>query len=88
MEHRTVEIYSCEHCGREFLSREECESHEKTHIESFDVASPKEVAEKLMYLKDIAYGYRFGNEVLGMPLQSFYNLMDKAAKFVLEEREK
>lgn len=80
MNRRQVDIFTCEHCGREFYSWEECEEHEKTHIETFDDATEKEVAERLELLKDVAYGYRFGNEVLGMPIQSFYNLMDKAAK--------
>lgn len=83
MNKTTVTIYTCEHCGKEFHDREECREHETTHIESFDEANMVEIADRLNLLADNAYNYRIGNQVLGMPIESFKNLMRNAADWVL-----
>ena len=31
MNHRSIDIYACEHCGKEFYSEAECREHEETH---------------------------------------------------------
>lgn len=83
MNKMTVTIYTCEHCGKEFHNYEECREHEATHIESFNEADTSEIADRLNLLADNAYNYRIGNQVLGMPIESFKNLMHKAAELVL-----
>lgn len=78
--------YECEYCGLEFDNEADCEEHEKTHIEDYSLVSNKEIAEKLNYLDAVAYSYRFGNEVMGMPIESFENLMNEAARRLRDEK--
>lgn len=73
------EIYTCEFCGKEFTSPEECEEHEKSHENDYSETSNETIAEDLEYLSETAYGYRWGNLVMGMPLKSFERLMAEAA---------
>lgn len=49
-------------------------------IEDADLS---DIADRLNSLADYAYSYRIGNQVLGMPIETFKNLMHKAANLVL-----
>lgn len=83
MNKTTVTIYTCEYCGKEFHREEDCRDHEETHIEYFDNADLSDIADRLNSLADYAYSYRISNQVLGMPIETFKNLMHKAANLVL-----
>lgn len=72
--------YECEFCGKSFDTEEECEKHEKTHIEDYSESSNKNIAKELDRLSLIAYDYRIGYSVIGMPIANFEYLMDEAAK--------
>lgn len=74
-----VVTYSCEYCGKEFYSEEECEEHEKTHIIDYKDKSNEEIAELLSDLSDMAYDYHIGGQTMGMPIRNFKSLMDTAA---------
>lgn len=76
---RTVEKYQCEYCGKEFDTEEECHACEESHIIDYSTWDNAELAKELKYLSRIANGYRFGNEVMGMPLRNFKCLLDTAA---------
>lgn len=80
MNHRSIDIYTCEHCGLEFHSEAECREHEETHTVNFDNATPEELAKELDALGDYAYCYRIGDGVMGMTVKSYSNLMSAAAK--------
>lgn len=82
MNHRSIDIYACEHCGKEFYSEAECREHEETHTLNFENATPKELAEELETLGDYAYSYRIGDSVMGMTVKSYSNLMSAAAKWL------
>ena len=41
MNHRSIDIYACEHCGKEFYSEAECREHEETHTLNFENATPE-----------------------------------------------
>lgn len=79
MNHRNIDIYTCEHCGQEFYSEAECREHEETHTLNFENATPEELAEELDTLGDYAYSYRIGDSVMGMTVKSYSNLMSAAA---------
>lgn len=76
--------YECEFCGKSFDTEEECEEHEKSHEIDYSEVSNAEIIEELNYLREFVYYYRIGNKVMGMPINSFKNLMDEAAKRVRE----
>ena len=76
--------YECEFCGESFDTEEECERHEKTHTKNYFFVSNKEIANELGALGAVAYSYRFGNKVMGMPIGSFENLMGEAEKRLRE----
>lgn len=78
--------YECEFCRKSFDTEEECEEHEKSHIRDYSEASNAEIIEELNYLDSVAYSYRFGNKVMGMPIESFENLMDEAARRLSDEK--
>lgn len=80
MNHRNIDIYTCEHCGREFYSEAECREHEETHTLNFENATPEELAEELDTLGDYAYCYRIGDSVMGMTVKAYSNLMSAAAR--------
>lgn len=73
-------MYECKYCGKEYSNYDECERHEKSHVLIFDNTNTKEIAQKLRELGESAYGYHIGNMVMGMPVRSFENLMDEAAR--------
>lgn len=79
MESHQITIYTCEYCRREFESRSDCEAHEKTHFLEYNNATNAELADALEYVATICSHYRCGNKVLGMPIESFHNLMHKSA---------
>lgn len=78
--------YECEFCGKSFDTEEECEEHEKSHERDYSEVSNAEITEELNYLREFAYYYRIGNKVMGMPIDSFKNLMDEAAKRLRDEK--
>ena len=80
-------VFACEYCGLEFDNEADCEEHEKTHIEDYSESSNEDVTKELDRLSLIAYGYRIGNSVMGMPITEFENLMDEAAKRVREVKD-
>lgn len=82
MNHRSIDIYACEHCGKEFYSETECREHEESHTLNFENATPEELAEELETLGDYAYSYRIGDSVMGMTAKSYSNLMSAAAKWL------
>lgn len=53
------------------------------HISNLEVYDTPVGLNRLNLLADNAYNYRIGNQVLGMPIESFKNLMRKAAEWVL-----
>lgn len=77
-------VFTCEYCGLEFDNEADCEEHEETHIEDYSELSNKDIAKKLDCLSLIAYNYRIGDSVMGMPITNFEHLMDEAAKRVRE----
>ena len=77
-------VFTCEYCGLEFDNEADCEEHEKTHIEDYSESSNKDIAKELDRLSLIAYDYRIGYSVMGMPITNFEHLMDEAAKRVRE----
>lgn len=80
MEHRTIEIYICEFCGKEFNDREGCYEHERTHIETFTDFSDAELTARLEAIADNAHHYRIGKTVLGMPIETFENLLKETIR--------
>ncbi len=79
MNKREICIYTCEFCGKEFTSLEECEEHEKSHENDYSEASDEVIAEDLEHLSETAYRHSWGNSVMGMSLKSFERLMAEAA---------
>lgn len=77
-------VFTCEYCGLEFDNESDCEEHEETHIEDYSELSNKDIAKELDRLSLIAYDYRIGYSVMGMPITNFEHLMDEAAKRVRE----
>lgn len=77
-------VFTCEYCGLEFDNESDCEEHEETHIEDYSELSNKDIAKELERLSLIAYDYRIGHSVMGMPITNFEHLMDEAAKRVRE----
>ena len=77
--------YECEFCGKSFDTEEECEEHEKTHIEDYSKKSNKEISDKLFHLYSFVGNYRIWNTVLGMPIDSFSSLMREAARRLMDE---
>lgn len=73
-------IFTCEFCGREFDNAFECELCEESHIESYECYSNEELIGVIDNLGEKAYGYRIGNDVMGMHVSSFENLMIEVAK--------
>lgn len=69
---------------KSFDTEEECYEHEETQIEDYSESSNKDIAKKLDCLSLIAYNYRIGHSVMGMPITNFEHLMDAAAKRVRE----
>ena len=78
--------YECEFCGESFDTEEECKKHEKSHVRDYSEVSNAEIADTLNYLREFAYYYRIGNKVMGMPINSFENLMDEAARRLSDEK--
>lgn len=78
--------YECEFCGKSFDTEEECEEHEKSHEIDYSEVSNAEIIEELNYLREFAYYYRIGNKVMGMPINSFKNLMDEVARRLSDEK--
>lgn len=72
--------YTCEYCYREFNTITECEMHERSHMHNYEDDKTEKIIEELRCLSRAAYGYRIGNEVMGMPISNFESLMDEAAK--------
>ena len=72
--------YECEFCGKSFDTKEECEEHEETHIKDYSESPNGEIADELDYLREFASDYRICNKVMGMPIDSFKNLMREAAE--------
>lgn len=72
--------YRCEYCDKEFMTVNECERHEFTHIHSYTCATTERIAEELRNLSLAADGYRIGNTVMGIPIPNFKSLMKEAAK--------
>lgn len=79
--------YVCEHCGKKFDDRDECIEHEKKHIETFEDASNYKLASALEGIASRAEGYRFGETVLGIPLETFENALNEAAKRLVKGNE-
>ena len=46
MNHRNIDIYTCEHCGQEFYSEAECREHEETHTLNFENLHGREERER------------------------------------------
>ena len=72
--------YECEFCEQSFDTKEECDEHEKTHIRNYEEANNEEIADLLEQLSAAAYGYRFGETVMGIPRRNFENALSEAAK--------
>ena len=81
-----LETYVCQYCGKKFLGMTECEEHEATHIKSYKNASVSEIIKDLKNIRDSAYGYRIGNETMGIHTESFKSLMDTAVRKLYEMR--
>lgn len=78
-------MFFCEYCGRKFDNEADCEEHEETHIEDFSRKSNKEISDRLFLLYSFGGNYHIGNTVLGMPINSFENLMREAARRLADE---
>ena len=78
------ETYECEFCGLAFGTEAECECHEKTHLCDYKHMSNKMIADALYNLSKCAYIYRMGSTVMGVPISNFQNLLDEAAKRLME----
>lgn len=50
MNHRNIDIYTCEHCGREFYSEAECREHEETHTLNLRMRRPRSLPRNLTRL--------------------------------------
>lgn len=55
-------------------------------MRNYSEVSNAEIIEELNYLREFAYYYRFGNKVMGMPIDSFKNLMDEVARRLRDEK--
>lgn len=75
-----VETYVCQYCGEEFPNIAKCEEHETTHIKRYENASVSEVIKALKNIEDSVYAHRIGNEIMGIPIQSFISLIDAAVE--------
>lgn len=82
------EVFVCEHCGKEFDSERECREHEESHIETYTYTTNEEIADQLDHFADWARNYRSGNEVLGIHIESFQNLMRETAKRLRDAEDK
>ena len=72
--------YDCEFCELSFETEEECNEHEKTHFRDYQEADNNEIADLLDQLSESAYGYRFGDTVMGIPRRNFESALSEAAK--------
>lgn len=77
--------YECGFCGELFDTEEECKVHEKSHVRDYLKVSNAEIAEELNYLREFAYDFRICDKVMGMPIDSFKNLMREAARRLNEK---
>ena len=84
---RKTTVYTCEFCGKEFDNTYECGLCEDSHVESYESSSNEELIEMIDYLGRSAYGYRINNSVMGMHINSFYNLMREVVKRLKEVEE-
>ena len=73
-------IYYCDYCGKEFGCEADCLEHEKAHVAYYSHFSNKELSNVLENLSNHACEFHMFGEVAGMPLHSFENLMNEAAK--------
>lgn len=81
-------VYTCEFCGKEFDNAYECGLCEESHVESYESSSNEELIEIIHSLGERAYDYRIGSSVMGMHINSFYNLMREVVKRLKEVEEK
>ena len=65
----------------------DCKEHEEIHNEDFSKKSNREISDRLFYLYSFGYKYRFGNKVMGMPINSFESLMYEAAQRLREVKD-
>lgn len=84
---RKVTVYTCEFCGKEFDNAYECGLCEESHVESYESSSNEELIEIIHSLGERAYDYRIGSSVMGMHINSFYNLMREVVKRLKEVEE-
>lgn len=84
---RKVTVYTCEFCGKEYDSACDCQLCEESHIESYERSSNKELIEMIHFLGERAYDHRIGSSVMGIHINSFYNLMREVAKRLKELEE-
>lgn len=80
-------VYTCEFCGKEFDNAYECGLCEESHVESYESSSNEELIEIIHSLGERAYDYRIGSSVMGMHINSFYNLMREVVKRLKEVEE-
>ena len=52
----------------------------------YSEVSNGEIADELNYLREFASDYRICNKVMGMPIDSFKNLMREAARRLMDEK--
>lgn len=84
---RKATVYTCEFCGKEFDNAYECGLCEESHVESYERSSNKELIKMIHSLGERAYDHRIGSSVMGMHINSFYNLMREVVKRLKEVEE-
>ena len=79
--------FICDFCGKEFDNSYDCGVCEASHIESYECYSNEELIEMIDDLWRRAYDYRIGNDVMGMHVSSFENLMIEVAERLKKVKE-
>lgn len=76
---QSVKYYKCDYCDEEFRSKEACEEHELSHIDTYGNPTNEQLANRIEELSSLALSHHLFNTVLGMPMGSFQNLVEEAA---------
>lgn len=73
-------VYYCDYCGEKFDCEADCLEHEESHVTYYYYMSDKELSNVLEDLSNRACELHTFGRIAGMPLHSFENLMEEAAK--------
>ena len=76
---RSIQYYKCDYCGKEFMTRDACEEHELSHIDTYSNLTNEQLADKMEELSNISQDHSICGTVFNMPVGSFQNLMEKVA---------